>query len=76
MADEFDIASDNEIAERERATNVTRHKLQPEVHPAFDGEHCVECSEKMPSTRLFMGRVRCTHCQTIVETIKNKQYRR
>ena len=56
MADEFDIASDNEIAERERATNVTRHKLQPEVHPAFDGEHCVECSEKMPSTRLFMGR--------------------
>ena len=76
MADEFDRASDIEIAEREQATEITRRKLQPEIHSDFDGKNCVECAEELHSTRLVMGRVRCTDCQTIIETIKNKQYRR
>ena len=76
MVDEFDRASDIEIAEREQSTEITRRKLRPEVHHDFDGKHCVDCDEELPIKRLVMGRVRCTDCQTIIETIKNKQYRR
>jgi hypothetical protein len=37
--------------------------LAPQTHPDFDGEHCVECGDDMPASRLLFRRVRCTSCE-------------
>lgn len=50
-----------EIAVRARALNA------PETHPDFDGEHCVECDEVIPTARLILRRVRCVDCQGALE---------
>lgn len=48
---------------------------RPETHPDFDGVHCVECDQEIPAQRLAMLRVRCTHCQSILEYRNTKQQR-
>lgn len=38
-----------------------------EYHVDFDGKHCVECGDPLPTERLTAGRVRCTACQAELE---------
>lgn len=65
--DEAEIASALEIGFIAHALEMHKSKVAPESHPDFDGEHCVDCDEKIHEVRLTMGRVRCVHCQEFLE---------
>lgn len=66
-ANENDMASDMEEAFRERAIEVVRSHQTQQSHPDFDGVHCIDCDDGLPEVRLTMGRIRCVHCQVILE---------
>jgi RNA polymerase-binding transcription factor DksA len=79
VEDPIDHASD--IAERLRsaAEQAIRREAGPEIHPDFDGVHCVDCNGDMPIERLAAKRVRCVTCQGIGEMIAKqfaKQFHR
>ena len=65
--DEADQASMFQMAENEQAIAKVKAKVAPETHPDFDGKKCLECAGKIPKARLDMGRMRCVHCQTVLE---------
>ncbi|MBT9176621.1 MAG: hypothetical protein DDT20_00941 [Firmicutes bacterium] len=44
-----------------------RGKSAPEVHPDFDGSHCIDCEDDIPVGRLLLNKVRCVYCQQRVE---------
>ena len=71
--DEVDQAAMIQLAEQARAMAEVRAKTAPETHPDFDGETCIDCTDELPKERLAMGRIRCVHCQTILEK-KGKLY--
>lgn len=73
--DDGEIASVNELNHIIHALKNHKAKVAPETHPDFDGNHCIECGEKIPEKRLNLGRIRCYECQTALEK-KNKQYGR
>ena len=70
--DEADHAQWQQLREQAaihaRAINLNK----PEVHPDFDGTHCVECWDDIPPPRLALKKVRCVECQNDLE-IKNKK---
>lgn len=74
MSDPNDDATEIEIAERHNAIQAAILGNQPQTHPDFDGEHCVECGDAIPKVRLLMCRIRCVHCQTVHEN-KGKYFR-
>lgn len=63
----------NALAEslNESGIAAARRACAPESHPNFDGLHCVDCEEDIPPQRLAMKRVRCTACQSRLETHGN-----
>jgi phage/conjugal plasmid C-4 type zinc finger TraR family protein len=65
--DESDRATQVEEAFTDAALEAARERAKPEVHPDFDGVHCVDCDEPIPKPRLAMGKVRCVECQRIRE---------
>jgi RNA polymerase-binding transcription factor DksA len=67
MPDDYDVASEVELAQREKAIAETRARNAPETHPDFDGTHCVDCDDEIPEQRLFLGKVRCVVCQGRLE---------
>lgn len=69
--DEGDIASALELGFIAHALEMHKAKVAPERHPDFDGESCLDCGDEIPKARLVMGRIRCVHCQEILEK-KNK----
>ncbi len=69
--DEGDIASALELGFIAHALEMHKAKVAPETHPDFDGESCIDCGDTIPELRLSMGRIRCVHCQEILEK-KNK----
>lgn len=69
--DEGDIASALELGFIAHALEMHKAKVAPETHPDFDGESCLDCGDDIPQARLVMGRIRCVHCQEILEK-KNK----
>lgn len=74
IADVVDIASKNELAHTNALINARREAAnKPETHPDFDGKTCVACGEDMPDERLAAHRVRCTHCQSVIEK-RNRMY--
>lgn len=72
--DENDMASNHEINHTEKSVKFVQARLAKETHPDFDGEHCLDCGDVMLAARLADGRIRCTACQTFIET-KSKMYR-
>ena len=70
--DETDLAQWQQLREQAaihaRAINLNK----PEIHPDFDGVHCVECWEDIPHARLALKKVRCVDCQNDLE-MKNKK---
>lgn len=67
MADVADQAQDVNELHQELSLSRQRAKVLPELHPDFDGEHCVDCETPIPAKRLEWGRVRCVDCQEDVE---------
>lgn len=66
-ADENDRASMREMQFNAEALEKARKRAGPESHPDFDGKHCVECDEVIHKERIKLGKVRCVHCQSILE---------
>lgn len=66
-SDNLDEAAELQQKLNDSATAKVRNKLAPEIHPDFDGKHCVDCADDMPKLRLKMRRVRCVICQTVKE---------
>ncbi len=73
MSDPNDEATEIEIAERHSAIQAAIANNQPQTHPDFDGESCLDCGEEIPELRLSMGKIRCVYCQTATEQ-KRKYY--
>lgn len=64
---DFELAEKITDAIRDNAILEATRKAKPETHPDFDGAHCVDCEVEIPKPRLLMGKVRCVHCQTVLE---------
>lgn len=63
MADTIDDAQAyNELHQRVSLQNFLA-AAKPENHPGFDGWHCVDCEDEIPTKRLGLGRIRCIDCQ-------------
>lgn len=73
VMDEADQAAIFQQNENDQALAKIKAKLAPETHPDFDGKHCVDCSDLIPKARLKMGKIRCVHCQSVLET-RSKLY--
>lgn len=73
VLDEGDLASAYQMRENAMALEKAKAAAAPETHPDFDGESCVACGDDIPKARLAMGKVRCVHCQTVLER-KGKLY--
>ena len=71
--DEADQAAMIQMAENAKALAKVKARLAPEMHPNFDGKHCIECGDKIPKLRLEMAKIRCVHCQSALE-VKSKLY--
>jgi RNA polymerase-binding transcription factor DksA len=67
VADPADIG--NERAELHLAAALKRAlgKSAPESHPDFDGKNCLDCEEPILVERLALGKIRCVHCQSVLE---------
>jgi RNA polymerase-binding transcription factor DksA len=52
------------IAESIRAAAPQQVQLQDGSWPNPD---CVDCEEPIPAARLALGRIRCVHCQGLLE---------
>ena len=66
-ADFLDQAEETAQAFTDESVAKVRKALEPETHPDFDGESCVDCWEAIAKGRLTLGKVRCIYCQEILE---------
>lgn len=66
--DETDYAQHLQLMEQADISRRARELNRPQVHPDFDGEHCIECDIQIPPARLQAGRIRCVDCQEEVES--------
>lgn len=71
--DEADGAQHLQLMEIADVQRRARLLNQPEVHPDFDGKHCVECDREIPPERLKLQRVRCVDCQQDLEAQARRQ---
>lgn len=72
--DETDYAQHLQLMEQAEVSRRARELNRPQVHPDFDGVHCVECDIEIPKLRLDAGRVRCVECQQEIETESKRLY--
>lgn len=76
-ADPADNASEVEAAHNAAAETAARGKSGPEQRKDANGNWetvlCVDCDEEIEPARLEMGRVRCFHCQSVLEK-RNSMY--
>jgi len=70
VPDLADLASDHIEWHQADSERQARGHSAPEVHPGFDGAHCVDCEDEIPTERLKLGKVRCVNCQEILESKK------
>ena len=67
-ADENDAASQQEAVFTESSIKDIQERLKPQAHPDFDGKSCVVCGVDIPEQRLIAGRIRCTGCESALES--------
>ena len=67
LTDQNDRASALEAKFNENALKVARKKNIAETAPEFDGVHCLECSQEIPTARLILEKIRCIECQIVIE---------
>jgi len=69
--DELDRAATLTQQMNDAAVSNARSKSKPQQVQNDDGtwphEDCVDCEEPIPPSRLQLGRIRCVHCQGILE---------
>lgn len=70
-ADPLDEASALATHLTEQAIAAARRNNVREEHPDFDGESCIDCDETIPAGRLALGKIRCVHCQGLLERKAN-----
>jgi RNA polymerase-binding transcription factor DksA len=75
MADFIDDAQAVNELHQEVSLRNQQAKVQPESHPDFDGQHCVDCTDLIPLARLAWGRIRCVGCQEYKERVERVQQR-
>ena len=70
-ADDLDRASELTQAQNDSAIDEVRRLARPEQVVGPDGKWhqttCEDCEEKIPLARLRLGKIRCIHCQTMLE---------
>lgn len=70
-ADELDRAADLTAAVTQGHVEDIRHRARPEQVQNPDGSwphtECVECGNEIPEGRLILGKIRCVHCQRLLE---------
>jgi RNA polymerase-binding transcription factor DksA len=69
-ADNFDRASDLEIAQTESSIAAVRNAAKPEqvkVGGEWRQKECEDCGDEIPIGRLDLGRIRCIACQEALE---------
>jgi RNA polymerase-binding transcription factor DksA len=66
-ADPIDEAAALAASLADGAIAAARRANAPETHPDFDGESCIDCGDTIPEARLAMQKVRCVHCQSVLE---------
>lgn len=75
MADPLDEAAQLTAEITNAAIAAAARANEPESHPDFDGENCLDCDNPIPPRRLEMGKIRCVHCQSKIEQCQ-KMYAR
>lgn len=66
--DEFDRASDLELASRDAAIAAQRGQQSYKTY-----SHCIDCGEAIPEARrAFKGVCRCLQCQAEFETLRKR----
>lgn len=66
-ADPVDEAAELAASIADGAIAAARRANAPESHPDFDGESCIDCGDTIPDGRLKLGKIRCIHCQQVLE---------
>lgn len=56
--DKTNMAAVEAVQLREQADNTDSN---------FDGKHCVDGGEVIPTARLTLGKIRCVYCQELLE---------
>lgn len=67
-ADPTDSASDLETEQREaliRAKQEAYAAMKPPID--FDGKHCVQCDDEIPTGRLALNKWTCVICQKLID---------
>lgn len=71
LTDPNEAASELEEAERSAAITNLRSRVRPEQVQDANGnwktEDCIDCGEPIGEGRLKLGKIRCIHCQTLLE---------
>ncbi|MDI1360631.1 hypothetical protein [Methylotenera sp.] len=67
LADEVDAASVQEAKFTNASIAGIQALLAPQKHPDFVAPFCLDCTDEIPEERLAAGRIRCTHCESILE---------
>ena len=76
FSDEIDRA--NYIADLANQEAVKHYSLlaapeqKQDESGAWETEECVDCGEDIPAERLALGKVRCVHCQSTLETRRRR----
>ena len=70
-ADELDAAAAITEAFTQESISKVQAMLKPEQVKNEDGTwpvtECVDCDQELPEGRLELGKVRCVHCQGLLE---------
>ena len=64
---QFELADALAEAQRNAGIAIARRQMVAQSDPNFDGEHCIDCDEKIAPQRLLLKRMRCTACESLVE---------
>jgi hypothetical protein len=75
VLDEAEQAQMLQLQEQATISYRAREMNRPETHPDFDGLHCVDCDDEIPALRLALRRVRCVHCQELLEEERKRHQR-
>lgn len=71
--DETDHAQFLQLAEQANLIKKALLMNKPEVHPDFDGIHCVECGVVIPEGRIKLKKIRCVDCQEEIDFINKRK---
>ena len=63
----IEMAEKLEQEQRRQAIAAAALRAAPETHPKFNGKDCLNYDGKIPKGQLALDRIRCVHCQELIE---------